>query len=54
MSNYGNCHGDKPQDALAHCNFDLEFIYVHNSGWKSSTHDSKLLSDAWEGRIELK
>lgn len=45
MSSYGNRHGDISPDALTHRNFDLEFIYVHNSGWKSSIYDSKLLSD---------
>ncbi|AES94648.1 hypothetical protein MTR_5g016790 [Medicago truncatula] len=40
VSSYGNRHGDISPDALTHRNFDLEFIYVHNSGWKSSIHDS--------------
>ncbi|KAH6793608.1 hypothetical protein C2S52_004085 [Perilla frutescens var. hirtella] len=33
------------KNVLAACNFDLQFMYVL-SGWESSAHDSKLLSDA--------
>ncbi|KAL6216676.1 hypothetical protein ACLB2K_009897 [Fragaria x ananassa] len=32
-----------PQNVLAACNFDLQFIYVL-SGWEGSAHDSKVLN----------
>ncbi|XP_024007217.1 putative nuclease HARBI1 [Eutrema salsugineum] len=45
VASYRNRKGEISQNALAACNFDLEFIYVL-SGWEGSAHDSRVLSDA--------
>ena len=41
------------QNVLAAITFDLKFIYVL-AGWKGSTHDSRVLSDAISRRSGLK
>ena len=45
--------GNRSQNVLATCNFDLKFMYVL-ARWKGSAHDSKLLNDALSNRNGLK
>lgn len=52
-NSYWNRHGTISQNILAACNFDLEFIFVL-SGWKGSSHDSNVLTDALSRNNGLK
>ena len=42
---YRNRKGTLLQNALAVCNFDMQFVYIL-AGWEGSAHDSRVLLDA--------